>query len=368
MANYIIYGGTFDPIHNGHIRIANYASKKFNADVILVPAKNPRWKDDVTPVEHRLKMLKLSLKYLPSGTSISKYEIKSNDEINYSINTLRYFAKKYKNDKLYFIIGGDQVDRFHEWKDCDEIASLSQIVYCARPGVTLDKNNIDRFHMISLDFNNSGEVSSTSIRELKSLDMPLEVLEYIENNNLYFIGKVGSYITEKRLNHSIQVAKVAYRIAISNNIENPSKYYVAGILHDVGKLAKIDDNNAINYMQKNFPEYVSIPKFAYHQFIGSDIAKKHFGIEDADILDAIKFHCTGKANMSQLGMVVYASDKIEPTREYDSRFLINSCLADWKQGFLDTLNDNKKYLLAHAKDITNKLTDECFEMYLKEIK
>ena len=63
-------------------------------------------------------------------------------------------------------------------------------------------------------------------------------------------------------------------------------------------------------------------------------------------------------------MVVYASDKIEPTRGFDSSFLINSCLKNYKQGFIDTLVDNKKYLLAHNKDIENKLTDECFEMYL----
>ena len=107
-----------------------------------------------------------------------------------------------------------------------------------------------------------------------------------------------------------------------------------------------------------------MPKFAYHQFIGEYILKNDLKIEDEEILNAVKFHCTGSANMSQLGMVVYAADKIEPTRQFDSRFLINSCLKNWKQGFLDTLADNRKYLLAHAKDIENRLTDECFKMYL----
>ena len=118
-------------------------------------------------------------------------------------------------------------------------------------------------------------------------------------------------------------------------------------------------------MEKYYPEYLDIPNFAYHQFIGEFLAKRDFGIEDLEILDAIKFHCTGKANMTTLGMVVYTCDKIEPTREFDSTSLINACLENWKKGFLTTLEDNKKYLLAHNKDITNKLTDECFDMYLK---
>ena len=107
-----------------------------------------------------------------------------------------------------------------------------------------------------------------------------------------------------------------------------------------------------------------MPRFSYHQFIGEYILKNDFHIEDEDILNAVKFHCTGRANMSKLSMVVYAADKIEPTRSFDSRFLINSCMKNWYQGFLDTLTDNKKYLLAHAKDIENRLTDACFKMYL----
>ena len=70
--------------------------------------------------------------------------------------------------------------------------------------------------------------------------------------------------------------------------------------------------------------------------------------------------------MKRIEMVVYASDKIEPTRQFDSTWLINSCLKDWYQGFIDTLVDNKKYLLGHAKDITNKLTDACFKQYIGE--
>ena len=121
-------------------------------------------------------------------------------------------------------------------------------------------------------------------------------------------------------------------------------------------------------MKKNYPEHLDLPSFSYHQFIGVYLAKELFKISDEDILNAIKYHCTGAKNMSTLGQIIYAADKIEPTRGFDSRWLINSCIKNYHQGFVDTLVDNKKYLLAHNKDITNKLTDECFNMYLPKEK
>ena len=74
MANYIIYGGSFDPIHNGHLRIARAATLKLNADVIFVPARSPRWKECEASAEDRLKMMKLVLRaYAPAGSMISDY-------------------------------------------------------------------------------------------------------------------------------------------------------------------------------------------------------------------------------------------------------------------------------------------------------
>lgn len=365
MANYIIFGGTFDPVHNGHLRIALEASLKLNADVIFVPSKSPRWKTPLTAVDHRLKMLKIALKKAPAGSSISTYELKSDDPINYSIDTVKYFCKKYPKDKLYFLIGADQVNRFAEWKNAEELSKLATVTFVSRPKYELDNFVVETYGMLDLSYMNSGEVSSSDFRDMKTLDIPTEVLRYVEKNRLYFIGKIASYISEKRLDHSIQVANLAYLIATLNSLEHPEKYYFTGLLHDIGKTPNMSGDDAEQFMKKNFPQYVNMPKFAYHQFIGAYIAEHDFNIKDKEMLDAIKFHCTGVDNMSQLGMVIYAADKIEPTRQFDSRWLINSCLKNWKQGFLDTLTDNKKYLLAHNKDISNELTDRCFKMYLE---
>ncbi len=365
MANYIIYGGSFDPIHNGHLRIARFASLKLNADVIFVPARSPRWKECEASAEDRLKMMKLVLRsYAPAGAQISDYELKSKSEVNYTIDTIRYFLKKYRTSKFYLLIGGDQVNKFPEWKDAAVLAELTQIVFVPRPGILISEDIVYQYNMINLNYLESGEVSSTAVRMGMSLDLPKEVQNYIEKKRLYYVKKVSEYVDEKRLNHSIEVANLSYRIAVANKLENPSRFYFTGLFHDIGKLANYGKINPEEVMNNEYSDYLDMPKFAYHQFIGEHILKNDFNIKDEEILNAVKFHCTGCANMSQLGMVVYAADKIEPTRQFDSRFLINSCMKNWKQGFLDTLEDNRKYLLAHAKDIENRLTDECFKMYL----
>ena len=363
MANYILFGGTFDPIHNGHIRMATYASMKLNADVVFVPARSPRWKNPTSSSKERLKMLKAALKYCPSGSSILDYELKSKDDINYSIDTVRYFKNMHPNDKIYFLIGADQVNRFAEWKSAEELSKLATIIFSSRPNIDLDQDIINHYNMVDIKFYESGEVSSTKVRQLKSLDIPQEVCMIIENDRLYYINKLSKYITNERLEHSIQVAHLAYAIAVKNKLDNPYKYYIAGLLHDAGKTMQIDQ---VKFMEDNFPMYIDLPKFSYHQFLGAYLAEHEFGIEDEEILTAIRNHCTGNKNMSPISMVVYASDKIEPTRGFDSRFLIDSCMKNYKQGFIDTLIDNKKYLLAHNKDITNELTNACFEMYINK--
>lgn len=365
MANFIVFGGTFDPIHNGHLRISEAASKKLDASLIFVPAKSPRWKTPEETSNQRLEMLKLALEDVSFKNEICDFELNSKAEVNYSIDTIKYLRNLHPNDTLYLLIGADQVNKFKDWKDAKELSKLAKIVFVNRPGYKLNAKVIKDYNMLDLKYFESGEVSSSDIREMKSLDLPFKVLNYIERNHLYFVKKIAEFIPEKRLNHSIEVANLALKVAKVNNLEPLEKYFVAALLHDLGKTYSKEDENMISIMKKYYKEYLEIPSFAYHQFVGEYIAKTEFGIKDEEILDAIKFHCTGKANMSDLGMVVYACDKIEPTREFDSTWLIDACLKNWKVGFLTTLEDNKKYLLGHNKDITNRLTDECFDMYLK---
>ena len=119
MENVVLFGGTFDPIHNGHLRIARAASMFLNADVIFVPAKNPPGKEPIASPEQRLSMLRLALKADGSSSfSISLFEMKSKEQVNYWVDTVSYFAAKCKHAKLYFLIGADD----------DKVAKAKEII------------------------------------------------------------------------------------------------------------------------------------------------------------------------------------------------------------------------------------------------
>ena len=363
MESLILYGGSFDPIHSGHIRIAKAASLMLNADVVFIPAKAPRFKTVSTSTEDRVNMLRLALKEDGSSAfSISYCELEREDEQTKTVDTVHYFKKKYPNHKLYLLIGADQVNSFDKWIEADEIARLVTPLYVTRTGVSLSDENLARYHMQRLAYDKAGPVSSTAIRSLRSADMPLSVRKYIEGHLLYGVGELAKMISPHRLAHSISVANLAYEIARSNNLPDYQNAYLAGLLHDCAK--KLDAIDAKKMMEEHFPDSVRLPDWTYHQFLGSYLARTEFGIEDEGILDAICYHATGKAHMTPIGKIIYASDKIDPLRAYDSRKLISKCIRNYHEGFVAVLRANRAYLTENGYKIDNRYTQECMEEYL----
>ena len=361
----VIYGGSFDPIHNGHLRIARAASLKLNADVVFVPARAPRWKNPESSPEDRLAMLKLALKKEGSPSfSIDPFEIKSAAEVNYTVDTVRHFALKYPKHKLYLLIGADSVNTFPKWKDVDAICRLATPLYVSRPDVEIDDSVLSRYSMVRLDYDGSGPVSSTKVRNLQSLDIPLVVRDYIVDHKLYYVKKIAEIMKPKRLRHSIAVAELAYIIALRAKLPNPENAYIAGLLHDTAKEMPKEEQE--RQMLAYFPEYRDFPAWTFHQFLGAHIAEEMFGIKDKEVLEAISYHATGKDKMIPLGKIIYSSDKIEPTRGYDSSHMIRACFRDYYLGFLLVLTENKAYLESKGFQVDNPLTKACFDQYLRK--
>jgi len=363
MESLIIYGGSFDPIHNGHLRIAHAASMMLNADVVFVPAKSPRWKTPETTAQQRLDMLTLAIRKEGSPAfSIDLFEMRSQSEENYTIDLVRHMALTHKNTKLYLLIGADQVNSFDKWKDPDKICALATPLYVSRPGVELNDALLSKYKMVRLPYDGSGPVSSTKVRNLQDVDIPLVVRDYIESNNLYYIKKLGTLISHRRLLHSISVANLAVSIAAKNKVQDYRRAYIAGLLHDIGK--ELDKETTAKIMGERYPQYLSFPAWTHHQFVGAFLAETVFGIKDKGILDAIACHATGKAHMEPLSKILYASDKIEPTRGFDSRKLMNACFRNYYVGFMAVLRANKEYLESKGYEVDNSLTQECFDLYL----
>lgn len=365
MESLIIYGGSFDPIHNGHLRIARAASMLLNADVVFVPAKSPRWKTPESTPKQRLEMLQLALRKEGSPSFyIDLFEMRDKGDVSYTVDLVRHMALTHKNTKLYLLIGADSVNTFPQWKDVDEIVKYATPLYVSRPGVALDDEVLARFKMQRLTYDGSGTVSSTAVRNLTELDIPLCIREYIEKHDLYYMRKLRSLMSPKRLSHSLSVANLAYSVAVRNKFPDPRKAYVAGLLHDVGK--ELDKEDVKKIMQERYGEYASFPEWTHHQFVGAFLAQTIFGMKDPDIIDAISCHATGKAHMSPLAKVIYSTDKIEPTRGFDSRKLIDACHHNYYVGFMTVLAANKEFLSSKGYEVDNPLTRQCFDLYLGE--
>lgn len=368
----IIYGGSFDPIHNGHIEIAKAASEFFDAPLIFVPAKNARWKENSASAQDRLRMIDIALDELNRYSkrySVSGFEISSTDEgVSYSIDTVEHFAQEYR--QLFFLIGADQVNLFDKWKEAERISKLAQIIYVERPECPLNEENIRKFNMKPVPFKER-LVSSTDIRCLKSIDYPDSVRRFVETHKLYAFKDLLCFLKPTRLEHSISVANVALAIARSNKgAVSELSAYQAGIFHDLGKYMPEDESREL--IKQEFSEdYSKYPTWALHQWTGAYIAKERFNVNDEEILAAIQFHCTGRPDMGPLEQIIYSADKIDPLRGYNSKPLIDSCLKEYHQGFLDVLSANREYLGKKKEKHPyrdDKLTQSCYRFFLEERK
>lgn len=360
--NIILFCGAFDPVHNGHINMAKVASETLDAEVIFVPAKNAIWKDSEITIEDKYQMLSLAIKGYPKF-KISRYEIDNPDDRVYSINTIKHFRNAYPNDKLFFLIGSDQVNKFHLWKNPEEIAELTQIVYYSRSNEEVSSDNIKKYHMQKV-VGEMVNISSTEIRSFHKLDLPIEVLDYIIEHDLYVIPKIKSYMNPKRFAHSVSVAHLAFDIAISNNLANPYKYFLACLLHDIGKEMKIVKQKEI--VEKLFPEYVNLESVIYHQFVGEYLIQRDFGIDDKEILEAVRYHTTGKDDMPPLMAILYCADKIEPLRGFDSNELIKDMKVNYLEGCKTVFKANKLYFEQRNINYNNPLTLKAMEYYTKD--
>lgn len=365
METLILFGGSFDPIHNGHIKLANLISQKYNANVILIPAKRPRWKSPKANDEHRLNMVKIAIKnHCSSSVSFSDYEINKNDDINYSIDTIKYFKNKYKNIQLIYLIGADQVNAFDRWKDPEEISKLCKIVYIERPGYKVNDQNVKKYKMENFKIDQLLNISSSDIRHLRTIETPFEVLDYIIKNNLYFVDEIKKYYSEKRYNHVLSVAYLSYQVSILNKLDIANKAFIAGLIHDIGK--NISNEETLKIMKENYPTYIDgYSEKIYHQFVGEYIAKNELKILDGDILDSIKYHATGKGNMSPLSKIIYACDKVDPTRGYDSKKEIKALNDNYYDGFIKILKNQVEYFNKKNILFNNPLTKECIKKYLQ---
>lgn len=185
-----IYGGSFDPVHRGHLLVAQAAQEELSLDrLYFVPAASSPFKPDqaLAPAAMRLRLLRLALAGRPECI-VDDLEIRRGG-VSYSIDTVRTFKERHPGAKLFYLIGTDHASTLGKWKDSRELSGLAEFVIIPRPGVTHVEAPpsfvVHRLRGFPLGL--SASQIRERVRRGLSIDQltPGAVVEAIRNNHLY---------------------------------------------------------------------------------------------------------------------------------------------------------------------------------------
>jgi nicotinate-nucleotide adenylyltransferase len=337
-----ILGGSFNPVHLGHILIADKAICALQLDrIVLVPAYRSPFKSDAkdmeTGTENRLQMLAAAV-CADNRIAIDDCEIRR-EGVSYTIDTLEDIIARYSpNEKPFLIIGDDLASDFPKWHDSKKILQTVKIVVARR----VNSSKVDYpFPHIIMD-NEVINISSQIVRQKiaeesgwRSL-VPSGVRTIIEDRNLYGFkdgmksdencsnslalrieNEARETISTARFLHSRNTALLAQDLCRRFGLD-PMAGYIAGIAHDLCKqldpkqmlkIAKTDGMN-ISALEKDRPNLL-------HGRAAAVLLKEHYFIHNKDILEAAAVHTMGSENMGLLAKVVFIADKTEVTRNID---------------------------------------------------
>ena len=337
-----LFGGTFDPIHNGHIRLAAEFARRLKLDkVILMPTYVPphKVKPEMAPAADRLEMCRLAAGNDPLFT-VSDLEI-SRGGASFTADTLETLCGQYPEARWYLITGADMFLTMGTWWRFEDIAATAVLCAAPRDGVSMAELEAYAARLeaegavCALENIPLTPLSSTEIREKlrrgEAVDqlVPAAVAGYIAAKRLYtegeetrlnrneqFIEIIRGRLTPARFRHSLAVAEEAERLAKKYGAD-PARARTAGILHDIlkdaGEDAQLQIFQDFAILLDNVEQQA--PKL-WHARAGALFIEKVLGVTDPDILAAVRDHTTARAGMSPLEKVLFIADFTSADRDY----------------------------------------------------
>ena len=349
-----LFGGTFDPIHKGHISMALRLAQAMELDgVVLMPTFIPphKIKENMAAADHRLEMCRLAAAEHPI-LSVSDMELRRGGA-SFTVDTLTELSEEYPDTRWHLLVGADMFTTLHTWHRFADIAAMAVLCTIAREGT--DTTKLKEYAQTLREDGILCYVeecpvephSSTQVRkkvaagESVSDMVGASVERYIRDNGLYRQGAEMSYrtadeqyieiirqrLSEYRFHHSLCVAQEAKRLALLHGAD-PDKAYTAGILHDIMK--DTDRETQLQILADYGVELDEVEiqsPMLWHARSGEVFLRNVLGVTDEDILSAVRYHTTGRAGMSQLEQVVFTADFTSADRNYPDVAVIRA-LAD----------------------------------------
>lgn len=357
-----IYGGSFDPVHKGHIALVRDALASGLVDlVIVVPSVRNNFKlySMTLPAPYRYYMTKAVLDDLKDsgkldnvyvcdvefgikGVSYTSVTLELMTEHGYMTEFLINEGIKKKKaigpHEYFWIMGSDTLGTFETWYKPDEILKHATLLAAERPGDDVDiekaaesirKNlggRVETFKLNGIDCSSSGILRTGDFSSVPGAarDFIAKHALYTERTKLAGVSDAAKqrffdaaiwmypYLGEKRLLHTLNVGYLSAELAVRFKAD-PDKALLAGALHDCAKELDIDRQREL---AEEYSSNLFTDKKLLHSPAGALFARDGFEEKDKEILDAICYHTTGRGNMSVLEKIVYLADKIEPARTY----------------------------------------------------
>ncbi|GHV82316.1 nicotinate-nucleotide adenylyltransferase [Spirochaetia bacterium] len=339
-----ILGGSFNPVHLGHLYLAETVLSTLGYDrVILIPAFISPFKPGVqnTSAADRLDMLAASITADPRLV-IDDCEIKR-EGVSYTIDTITDITARYRPEgKLGLIVGDDLAANFSLWRRADDIAEQADIIIARRlpsgsvtfpyPSKQLDNAVMDLSSGDIRDRIQKGkhwrylipEGARFIIEDRRLYGYTPKETEMISNIPAFshqliarIEGTVRSMVSSSRFLHSRWVACLARDLCLRFGLD-AERGYLAGIAHDMAKslsedelrrLVKRDGDGKISKLEQAKPSLL-------HARAAAVMLREWFGIEDEDILNAVRLHTSGSLEMESLAKIVYIADKVEISRPH----------------------------------------------------
>lgn len=355
-----IFGGSFNPPHNGHIAAAEHAIESLRLDKLLViPASVPPHKDIAkgSPSSaDRYRMTEIAFEGM-SNVEVLDIELRRSGR-SYTADTLGEITGMYPKSDIFLIVGADMFLTVQDWYKPEVIFNTCTVCALCRERGQLDillehKSFLEkRFGAGCIVLENEEvEISSTEVRKAirAGIDtgmVPAGVMDYIRVNDLYagngcdskntvetafhdsknpfdindfkrsdIYLKAMAFIEPERRAHVDGCIKEA--ICLSNHWgEDPARAATAALLHDLTKSLTREEQLKLCEKYGIIPRTADIVSFGpLHAITGAEIARESFGA-DNETASAIRYHTTGRAGMSKLEMIIYLADYIEPTRSF----------------------------------------------------
>ena len=371
----VVFGGAFDPPHREHIRMLKAAVEELGAErAVVVPTYFPPHKSQgILPFAERAELCRAAF-----GDSTGVEVVVDETEFergrdNYTCLVLPELKKKYGD--IIYLIGGDSLEYLPTWKNPAEVMKICTIAVAEREGFASVRESAAKLaarfggDIRVLNFVGK-EVSSGRIRAEQflgedSAGVTESVARTVRERGYYrdyadTVEKVKACESADLYEHTRQVVFRAIDLNSAHNLKcDFRKVFLAALLHDNAKQRPSVDGLSV--------PADSVGTKVLHQFLGAEKAKRDFGIDDDEILEAVRCHTTAKPAMTVFEKLVYTADSTSYDREYDPIPVIRAIAdKDFEKGFLSVLEYTYMKLTA-AGGAIYPLTEEAVKYYLPDI-